>query len=210
MSTLLHIEASPRGERSKSTAVAKSFLDSYQKAHLDDEVVTLNLFDAELPVLDAGTLAAKYKYLHGQEPTPEESKRWAPVVAAVEVFKSADKIVISTPMWNFSIPYRLKHYIDILVQPGLTFSYTPEEGYTGLVTGKRVLIVCARGGQYAEGSDAAAFDMQTKYLELILGFIGLAELTWVIAEPLLMGGPDVAAKAVEAAKAQAAELAKTF
>ena len=51
-------------------------------------------------------------------------------------------------MWNFGIPYILKHYIDLIVQPGLTFSFSPSEGYKGLVTGKPVTVVYARGGAY--------------------------------------------------------------
>jgi FMN-dependent NADH-azoreductase len=47
-------------------------------------------------------------------------------------------------MWNFGIPYVLKHYIDILVQPGDIFSYPPDTGYSGHVTGKPVMLVCAR------------------------------------------------------------------
>jgi hypothetical protein len=81
--------------------------------------------------------------------------------------KSADKYVLSLPMWNFSIPYRLKQYIDILVQPGYTFS-VGENGYEGLVKNKPVLVVYARGGAFPEGSGMEAFDMQKKYMELLL------------------------------------------
>jgi FMN-dependent NADH-azoreductase len=210
MSKVLYIEASPRGERSKSITVATAFLDAYRKAHPGDEVVTLNLAEANLPTLDAAALAAKYRYLHGEDPTPNEMALWKSVVAIADEFKSADKYVFSVPMWNFSIPYRLKHYIDVLVQPGLTFSYSPDEGYKGLVTGKPAVIVCARGGQYPEGTDYAAMDMQTKYLKLVLGFIGLTDLKWVIVEPTLMDGPDVAAQTVAAAIEKAKEMARSL
>ena len=54
-------------------------------------------------------------------------------------------------MWNFSIPYRLKHYLDIIIQPTYTFSYTPETSYQGLVTGKPIFIAYARGGAISDG-----------------------------------------------------------
>ena len=82
-------------------------------------------------------------------------------------FKSADKYLVSLPMWNFSIPYKLKHYIDLLVHRRLTFSFTPEEGYKGLVTGRPLVAVCARGGD-GPGSGAEAWDQQGKYLETYL------------------------------------------
>jgi FMN-dependent NADH-azoreductase len=209
MSTLLYIEASPTGKRSRSIAVAKAFLDAYMKAHPGYKVVTINVFDADLPVLDGDTLAAKYAYLHGQQPTKAELARWEPVVDLMHAFKAADKYVIATPMWNFSIPYRLKQYIDLLVNSGETFSYSPDEGYKGLVVGKPAVIICARGGQYPVGSAAAAMDLQTKYLELILGFIGFTDLRWLLVEPTL-AGEDVADERVAAASENAKQLAAAF
>jgi FMN-dependent NADH-azoreductase len=105
-------------------------------------------------------------------------------------------------MWNFSIPYRLKQYIDIIVQPGYTFGVT-QSGYEGMVKNKPVFIAYARGGEYKPGSPAEAFDLQRRYLELILGFMGFKDIRSVVVEPTL-AGPDVAQKA----KAQAIENAK--
>ena len=70
----------------------------------------------------------------------------------IERFKSADWYLFSLPMWNFGVPYVLKHLIDVIVQPGLTFSFSPTEGYKGLVTGKKAVAVYARGGAYGSGS----------------------------------------------------------
>ena len=206
MSKLLYIEASPRGERSRSSTVAKAFVAGYKKAHPGDTVETVNVFDARLATLDEPTLGAKYAMLHGQNPTAEDIKRWKPVQDVMDQFKAADKYVISTPMWNFSIPYRLKHYIDLLVNPGQTFSYSPEEGYKGLVTGKPMLIVCARGGAYPEG---AALDLQAAYLKLILAFIGFTDIQWILVEPTL-AGRDVADAKTKAAVEQATQMAKAF
>ena len=111
----------------------------------------------------------------------------------IEQFISANKYVLAVPMWNFSIPYRLKQYIDLLVQPGYTFSYSEDIGYQGLVVGKPMLVVYARGGEYPAESEAEAFDLQTKYIELIFGFMGFENICSVVVEPTLQGGPDVAA-----------------
>lgn len=79
-------------------------------------------------------------------------------------------------MWNFSLPYRLKHSIDLLVHRGLTFSFTREEGYKGLVTGKPVVAVYARGGAYSPGYRAQSWDQQSTYLRHICGFIGFTDI----------------------------------
>ena len=204
MSTLLYIQCSPRGQRSKSITVADAFVETYKQKHPDDKIVTLNIFKEKLPAFDGLAVQAKYTILHGQKHSKEELQAWKKVEKIIEQFKSADKYVLAVPMWNFGIPYRLKQYIDILVQPGYTFSYSPETGYKGLVAGKPLLAVYARGGEYPAGSPAEAFDMQTKYLQLILGFIGFTNVRSVIIEPTLQGS----AEAIEAKVQQAAIVAK--
>jgi len=204
MSTLLYIQASPWGQRSKSITVADAFVETYKQKHPDDKIVTLDIFKEKLPAFDGLTAQAKYTILHGQKHSKEELQAWKKVEKIIEQFKSADKYVLAVPMWNFGIPYRLKQYIDILVQPGYTFSYSPETGYKGLVAGKPLLAVYARGGEYPPGSPGEALDLQTKYLQLILGFIGFTNVRSVIIEPTLQGS----AEAIEAKVQQAAIVAK--
>jgi FMN-dependent NADH-azoreductase len=210
MSKLLYIQASPRGDRSYSLAAADGFVESYRRTHPDDEIVTLNLFDLDMPAFDGDVLNAKYAILNGLAHTDAERSAWEQVVSLIDAFKSADKYVFAVPMWNFSLPYRLKQYIDTIAQPTFTFSFSPEEGYKGLVTGKPVFIAYARGGEYQPGSEGEALDFQTKYLEFILGFIGFTDFTRVVVEPTLAGGPDTATEKREAAIAEAQDIAKTF
>ena len=125
-------------------------------------------------------------------------------------FKKADKVVISSPMWNFGIPYRLKHYIDVIVQPGYTFSFSPETGYTGLVTGRPAILFLARGGEYAPGTEGEAFDFQHPYLKNVLQFIGFTEIESIFVEPSLQGGPEVAQQKLDEAIQAAREKAKAF
>jgi FMN-dependent NADH-azoreductase len=210
VSTVLYLQASPRIERSFSTAVANAFIDAYQKAHATDKIITINLFHTELPPFDGLVLQAKYAIMHGLSHIEEERDAWRAIERLIEEFKSADKYVIATPMWNFSIPYRLKHYLDILVQPTYTFKVTDGGGYAGLVTDKPVLLVCARGGEYPAGTQAEAFDLQVKYLKLILGFIGLTDIRLLAIEPTLNRGPEVAQQKKSEAIAQARAMAQSF
>ena len=210
MSTLLYIQASPRGGRSHSIAVANAFVESYHEKNPDDEIVTIDLFKADLLPFDGLAVQAKYTILHGQKHSQEELDAWKAVEAVIDEFKSADKYVMAVPMWNFGIPYRLKHYIDIIAQPGYTFSYTQEEGYKGLVTGKPIFIAYARGGEYPTGTDYEAFDLQKRYIELILGFMGFTDIRSIVVEPTLMGGPEVAKAKREAAMGQAKQMGRDF
>jgi len=216
MSTILYIKASPLGGLSYSTAVADAFIESYRRSHPDDEIKIIDVFQQDLPAFDLPAVTAKYKIMHSEEHTQEDRRTWEQIVSVIEEFKSADKFVFAVPMWNFSIPYRLKQYIDIIVQPGYTFTVKEDGSYEGLVKDsqngqahKPVFIAYARGGQYS--ADAAkALDMQTKYLELILGFIGLSDIRSVIVEPTLAGGADVAKQKQVKAIEKARRIAKAF
>lgn len=197
-------------DRSFSLRTARAFLEAYLASHPDDTVKTVDVFSGSLPEFGVLQVAAKYKILHGKPHSQEEVAAWRGVEAAVASFKSADKYVISSAMWNFGIPYMLKKYIDILVQPGYTFSYSPTEGYKGLVTGKPALLILARGGAYPAGTDGATLDFQKPYLETILRFIGFTQIDSVLVEPTLGGGPDAAAVALKAGSDLAREKARTF
>ena len=209
MSKLLYIQASPRIERSYSIAVADAFVSTYKQANPKDEIVTMNLFKKDLPPFDGLTVQAKYTILHGLKHSPEELGAWRKVEDLIAEFKSADKYAMAVPMWNFGIPYRLKQYLDILVQPTYTFSFSPQEGYKGLVLGKPIFVAYSRGGAYPKGSAEEAFDLQIKYLQLILGFIGFTDVRTLHVEPTL-AGPDVAKKKREETIAKAKEMALKF
>jgi FMN-dependent NADH-azoreductase len=209
MPKLLYLEASPRKSRSHSIAVAQVFLSELEKTHPSLEIDKLDLWATELPAFDSDTVDAKYAVLYGQEQTPDQAKAWARVVSVVDRFKSADWYLFSIPMWNFGIPYVLKHWIDVIVQPGLTFSFSPAEGYKGLVLNKKAVTVYARGGAYGPGTGAEGYDLQTKTLGGILGFIGITDVTSITVEPTLGAPADVEATDAKA-KDLAVSTAKSF
>lgn len=199
MSTLLHIAASPNGPRSTSLGVARTFLDAYATSHPGDEIVELDLWSAELPELDATAVAAQNKVLGSQAQDDDERAVWRQVAAMCEQLRAADKVVVSGPMWNFAVPYKLKHYLDVVCQPGLTFGWTPETGYTGLVTGKPVQLILTRAGAYTPPAPNAWMDHQTGYLQFIFRFLGFTDIRTLAVEPTMLHGPEVAAASVQAA-----------
>ena len=207
MKKLLYIKASPMGELSYSIAAADAFIDSYRRSHPDDEIITIDLFKKRLPAFDFEAASAKYKIMHNKEHTARDRRIWDRIVTIIEEFKSADKYVMAVPMWNFSIPYRLKQYIDIIVQPGYTFSVNKDGNYEGLVKNRPVLIVYASGGEYTAGTAAEALDSQKKYLEMILAFMGFTDIHSAAVEPTLAKGQDIAkqkqAEAIEKVKQSA-------
>lgn len=204
MPKLLHIQASPRDD-SISRKIAKAFINTFKAYHHEWDVETLDLFTTDLPSFDAPYAKAKYAVMAGQHPTDQAQQAWRQVIDIVEHFKAADGYVLSVPMWNFSIPWRLKQYIDIIVQPSLTFSLG-ENGYEGLVCGKWAVLALARGGDYGTLKDKNPAEMQETYLRLILGFMGVHNVHAVIAQPTVAQGAEGLLKALESATTSAEEI----
>jgi FMN-dependent NADH-azoreductase len=209
MTNLLHIEASPRKERSHSIAVARAFVEAYSEARPRDVVETLDLWSHPLPEFDGDAIEAKYAVMHGAEHTEAQAAAWETVKAECRRITEADKLLFSVPMWNFGVPYKLKHFIDVVTQPGLAFTVTPDGGYQGLITGKPVAVVYSSGGQYAEGSPAHAYDHQKPYLEAWLRFIGLTDIRPLVVAPTLASA-DVVGSVRAATLDQARQIAREF
>ena len=86
MSILLFIQSSPRGERSYSVAAANAFVASYKETKPGDEIVTINLFEKNLPPFDGLTVTAKYTILHGLKHSEEELAAWKAVERIIDEF----------------------------------------------------------------------------------------------------------------------------
>lgn len=209
MAKLIYVKTSPRKERSHSSRVAKQFIDSYRATHSQDTVEELDLWQMDLPPFDGDTIDAKYAIMHQKAPTQGQKEAWDQVTTLCKQFTSGDKYIFSVPMWNFGIPYRLKHYIDLLTQPGLAFNVKPDGGYVGLITGKPVILVYSSGGSYRPGSGAEAFDLQKTYLKLWLQFIGFKDIKEIAVDGTL-GDPAKAKQIEDTCLKEAVEMAKIF
>lgn len=203
---LLHLAASPRGTDSATRRISDAYIDARWESDPDLDVVTLDLFEVTLPRLAADSVVAKYSLLAGQQPAPG-GQEWAVVEAVVEQFLAADEYLVTSPMWNFSIPYVLKQYIDTVVQPGRTFGYDEQRQPVGLVQGRRLTCVTSRGADYS-APPLDAYDQQEAYLAGIFGFIGVVDQAFVHAQPMDYG-PDIREAAIASAVTEARALAAT-
>jgi FMN-dependent NADH-azoreductase len=194
MSKLLYIKASPREIRSHSHKTASAFIEEYCRNNPNDEIETFDLFKEDLPEFDNFAAESKYAIMHGRQKTDEQVKKWSQIEKIIERFKSADKYLLSVPMWNFSIPYKLKHYIDIICQPSYTFTVS-EKGYQGLVIGKSLCVIYSSGGSYDKNSP---IDMQKRYVEFIFRFMGFTNIKSIICQPML-GDEETVKKAQDGA-----------
>lgn len=197
MQRVLVIDSSPDLKTSVTRRLTRRFVDVWGQTFPFDSFVYRDLGRTPPPHVDGETIRA-----FGTEPakrTEEQAIRVSLSEQYIEELEGADVIVLGVPMHNFSIPSGFKAYIDHVARAGRTFRYT-EDGPEGLLKGKRVVVLTSRGGNYAEGSPAAPMDMQAPYLRMILGFMGLDDVTFVHAQGTALGaeGRDAAEREIEA------------
>ena len=194
-----YIECSPRGERSHSTKIAQAYIEQAKKNIPDLELNHINPWSLNLPEFDGDMLNAKYSVIRGTDPSADEVSAWSNVKNIFDEFNNADHYLFSVPMWNFNIPYKLKHYIDIITQPGMSWSYTPEDGYKGLMTDKTATIIYATGDGYGEGTGFESFDMQKPYVNLWLTFLGFKKIERVVIDRTLFDAETAEKNALDVA-----------
>jgi FMN-dependent NADH-azoreductase len=207
MKKLLHIIATPRGHESNTLTVSDVFLDGFKDVHPDWVVEELDLSVVEIPSLSVKRVDGKYLLLSGKDLYGEMKEAWQDILSEIDRFLSADTILISTPMWNFSIPYLLKHYLDVIVQPKYLFRYTAK-GHEGLAKGRKVIVITSRDGDYSS-KEGHREDFQEPYLRHMFDFIGVTDVTFINAEPM-NEGEERKKKALSVARETARHFASTI
>ena len=208
MPKLFHLSSSPRAD-SESSAGARIFLEGFRKARPDWEIDVMNLWKDHLPDFEGYILEAKYARMGGRAFTDSQRDAFAVAERIAIRFALADRVLISTPMWNFGIPYKLKQWFDVIVQPGLTFRFDPAQGYVPLFKDRPTIVILASGGNYVTGINRGWADMATPYLREALRFIGVSDVRFVPIGPT-SGPPEPIGIARESAHRRLAELAARF
>ncbi len=207
VTTLLHIHASPKGKDSASLRLANAFLREVQALEPKLTIQRLNVFDENLPEFREDAALAKFAPIFGDTRSQAQQAAWEQVLTEIRRFDAADRIVISTPMWNFSIPYRLKHYFDLIIQPRVTFSYDPKKMlHYGLLQNRPVQLILTRSsvlpGDYA--------DFQLPYLKFVLEYIGIRDISVLPAWRTTRPTSDEREQYLASFEHQAREAARLF
>lgn len=175
MPNLLVVDASPRFEQSASRALTTSFVNKWKSAHPDGTVTHRDLPRSNIPFVDTAWIGGAF--------TPYEDHS-AEHSAAIRIsddliaeLQQADHVVIGTPMHNFSISALLKAYLDQIVRSGVTVS----QSYEGMLKGKSATAIIATGGDFGPGAPYASANSASSYLRQVLGFVGITDLTVVLA-----------------------------
>ncbi len=178
--SILRIDASSRSSGSFSRTIGDVVERSLLAKHQGANFTRRDLAQQQIEHIRNETIIGYYT---PKEAMTEELK--AVTLTSDEVIAEAiraDILLITTPMYNFSIPSALKAWIDQLVRIGRTFNYDGSS-FTGLLPGKQAYVVIAYGaGGYSNGGPLANADFAKPYLLFLLGFLGIQDVTFVPVE----------------------------
>jgi FMN-dependent NADH-azoreductase len=195
---ILQINSSARTTASHSSRLADEVVARLQSLHPNASLVLRDLARNPHPTLDEAALGALFT--PADQRTPEQAARVAIDDAAIREIENADVVVLGVPMYNFGVPVQLKAWIDAIARAQVTFRYTAN-GPEGLLKGKKVYAVLARGGLYRD----TPADSQVPYLRAVLGFLGMTDVQFIYAEGLAMG-EEAAARALADARSDIAAI----
>jgi FMN-dependent NADH-azoreductase len=203
MKGILFVSSSPRGADSYSHQIARGIVEELQREYPAAPVVVRDVASNPLPHVGAAFVTGRV--LPAEQRSAAEAEAIAASDVLIDELEAADVAVIAVPMYNFGLPSTLKAWIDHIVRPGRTFSYS-KSGPQGLLQDKKVILVLARGGIYSAGP-MQQFDFQESYLRTVLAFIGITNVYTVHVEGVALG-EEALGKAMDSARKQAAEVVR--
>lgn len=207
---VLHICANPRPvEESASKQLATAFFGKLLELNPDVTLNNIDLYEQPPPYLSYEGFNRFWKAMNdpAYQPTPKEEKAGAYANAQGEIFRQADVLVLTLPLWGGSAPAILKGWFDQVMQPGVAFEMAPE-GPKPLHQLRKVVLLVASGDVYKEGDPR---DGLMPMINNIFGYIGVTdiEVAWADGQnPTAY--PDAADRkqmAIEAAQDLAEDIA---
>lgn len=171
---ILSVQSSGLNTGSATRALSGELVNAL-KAKTGAATVTERDLTQGMPFVDEAWIGANFT--DASERSPAQTAALSFSESLIEEIEASDLMVISAPMYNFSIPAALKAWIDQITRARRTFAYGPN-GPEGLLKDKRAVIIMASGGVTA----GSPYDFSTDYLKHILGFIGITDVTIITAE----------------------------
>jgi FMN-dependent NADH-azoreductase len=170
MAKLLRIDSSSRMKNSHSREIADLIQTKWSDKNKNGEIVIRDLVSDPIPHINDLTISAFYSSEKDHNLDQKDSVQLSNTL--INELQSSDDLLISAPMYNFSIPSALKAYIDQVVRIGYTFNFD-EKGFSGLVNGKRAFVVNSYGAVYSD--EFKSFNFLEPYLKSLLLFLGFQE-----------------------------------
>jgi FMN-dependent NADH-azoreductase len=181
-SGVLHLDASPRGERSISRQLTREFAGVWKQANPGGQIIYRDLGHNPVPLVTETFIAAVYTPVDVRSPELRAAVATAEqVIAELEV---GTDYLFGVPMYNFSVPAGFKAYVDQIVIPGRTYTVDESGRKEGLLLGKKATVITCSGWFYGKGSRLAACNYQEPWIRTIFALIGVTSVDFVVADGL--------------------------
>lgn len=146
MTTLLHIDASARSDRSLSRKLSQAFVEAWVERDDNTQVITRDVGGNPPPFVTEAWIAAVFT--PDEQMTPEKREEIRLSDELIDEIDRADVIVIGTPMYNYGMPASLKSWFDNVIRIGKTFTFDLDRGdypLEPIMGGKKLVILSSRG-----------------------------------------------------------------
>jgi len=171
---ILRVDSSVQRKQSITRKLGDEVVRRLMRQHPQARLTVRDLADP-IDLIDADWVHANFT-----DPAERQERQRAALAGSdrlVAELDAADVVVLTAPVYNFSVPAALKAWIDMICRARLSFRYT-ESGPRGLLRDRPVYLVMASGGT-PFGSPA---DFASGYLRHIFAFIGIHDLRMVQTE----------------------------
>jgi FMN-dependent NADH-azoreductase len=198
---LLHIDSSIKTGASVTRALTARAARVWAAAHPGGSVTYRDLGADPLPHLS--TQSGLARMIPPEDHTAAQAESWATTLELIGEVRDASTILLGLPLYNFGPPSTVKAWIDHLVAPGLSIDPAT---MTGLLGGREMLVLAARGGGYGPGTPREGWDHAEPWLPHALSQIGLeprfitAELTLADTVPQMAELKPLAAESLRDAE----------
>jgi FMN-dependent NADH-azoreductase len=197
---ILHLDSSGRTDGSETRHLGSYVIAELKRRFPSAAITYRDLTSSGIGFVNETWVQAAFT--PADHRTAEQKQALALSEALIDELFAADLIVVGAPMYNFGVPAAMKAYIDQVVRAGRTFNFLANGGYEGLVKGKKMLVLSARGGSgYEPGQPGAFLNFQTQYLKATFGFLGITEFESVSVDDTARSDRSLSAESRKKAEA---------
>jgi FMN-dependent NADH-azoreductase len=208
MIKLLEIQSSIREAGSISHSLSDEFIGTWQQiqGNIQHQKRDVGINPPAHPT----ALWTQANYTAAEERSPEMTAILTESENLITELLWADYLLLGVPMYNFSVPSTLKAYLDNIIRINRTFTFDPATySFQGLAKGKKALIITPSAGNFVVGTPLGSLNFCDTYLQSVLGFIGIEDVT-VVPIPDQFMSAEIRQQEIANARAKLINLAQQW
>ncbi|MNX34010.1 FMN-dependent NADH-azoreductase 1 [compost metagenome] len=177
MTTLLHIDASARSDRSLSRKLSQAFVEAWVDRDDKTQVIVRDVGHNPPPFVTEAWIAAVFTPEEHMTPEKREEIRLSDEL--IDEIDRADVIIMGTPMYNYGMPAALKSWFDKVIRIGKTFTFDLDRGdypLEPIMNGKKLVILSSRGEfGFGPGGVREAMNHLDTHIQTCAHYLGVNE-----------------------------------